>query len=310
MPNHDQRLKRGAFRLQGMGWRSSICGSALTLVMVLAATGVYGQTRRSPSSGSGTPPVTVKSPQKPTVADEKKPTFTVNLPTPPNLGAPTGRVRGGASRGACPGYEQLKALVPQMDSKRAWGLTSSARPVFWFYLPERVDQTVPIEFVLQDPQDQYIYRTVLTPTITAAGIVSIALPETTQPLQPGVLYQWTMSMNCDPDRRTQFAFIRGNIQREVSGLQVSSLVLQQQERLSQAALLDTASRLANNGIWYDAVTALGQSRRQWPEAVQAEQFWQILLREGGLSDLQSAPLLACCSSEPKLPVVLSLDNHE
>jgi len=134
--------------------------------------------------------------------------FTV--PTPPqDPGAPTGRREGGSSRGdkiftLCKTEEEaaqkvcatsrLTALVPEIDDgKQIWGLTAADHPEFLFYLskfrtPEQPKTThLNIEFVLQDEEDQYIYKTQFDLPLQEGGIIRIPIPTHREPLQVGKL---------------------------------------------------------------------------------------------------------------------------
>ena len=120
-------------------------------------------------------------------------------PPPPDRGTPTGRQRGGASRGQCPVVgKPLTALVPATQKtlgarqgsspalgtlESVWGLTVAERPTLWFYVPYTLTPKLPIEFVLQDEQGNDVYQTSFTSSQTPPGIVRFRLPSTAAPLK-------------------------------------------------------------------------------------------------------------------------------
>ena len=223
-------------------------------------------------------------------------------PPPPSAdrGAPSGRRQGGASRGQCPAGElPLTALVPatqkSLDSKSGnsglntvefvWGLTTAAHPTLWFYLPYAIAPELPIEFVLQDEQDNDIYHTTLT-TSTPPGIFHLQLPTTATPLAVGKMYHWYLIVNCDPDAPPM---VEGWVQREAVNPALAS-------QLQQATPRQQAALYAQHGIWYDALTALAELRRTEPQAITPKNDWASLLQSVGLEAIANEPIQPCCTN--------------
>ncbi len=205
-------------------------------------------------------------------------------PLPPNLGAPKGRTGGGASRGACKQSQVMHAVLPS-DTTRSHSLTASDHPTFWFYLPNRPHPEARLEFVLQDAADRYIYKTVLTQPNASAGLVKLTVPEQSAPLIANAAYSWTLSLQCDPAKSHQVAFIRGSIQRvtiaphQASDPNPSTTIMASDQAT-------TAQRYAQQGLWYDAITILAQALQTQPANQSTAQVWKDLLEQSGLTGLQ------------------------
>lgn len=225
-------------------------------------------------------------------------------PLPPPGDAPSGRPRGGAARGQCPTVEtQLTALVPSTQEAffsgrtnrsisfpitHVWGLTTADHPTFWFYVPypAPTSSALTIEFVLLDSADNYVYKTLLTASETLPGIVQVSLPATVA-LQVEQSYHWYFLVYCDAE---QPVFTEGWIRRVAP---VPTLTRQ----LAQATPQQQAALCAANGIWYEALTTLGELRRTAPEDRAIAADWSNLLQSVGLETIATQPLVPCCSPE-------------
>lgn len=214
--------------------------------------------------------------------------ITFNAPPPPtDQGAPRGRSQGGASRGNCEQYQNLRALVPTIEG-RVWGLTVSEHPTIWFYLPSALTSDVAIEFVLQDATDQEIYRTEFTATDTQPGLIRLAVPDTAPAIEPDKPYFWTLAIYCNPTRPSESVFVQGTVQR-------SRLTSDQQAQLTTAAPLERSRLYAASGLWYDSLTTLADLRAIDP--TQAETAWTDLLQQVGLEAVVEQPISPCCTVE-------------
>lgn len=210
-----------------------------------------------------------------------------NAPTPPSQGTPGGRSQGGASRGPCQDYQDLAALVPTTASM-VWGKTTQATPSLWFYLPQVLTTETPMEFTLQDGDDNYVYSDSLEGTEIPAGLIQFEIDPEAQPLQPDQLYTWTLVIYCDPAQPTESVFVNGT-------LQPISLDPALQAQLSSAEVLDTARFYAANGIWYDALNTLATHQQAQPTDPHLSQAWKNLLRQAELEDFATQSFSPCCS---------------
>ena len=216
-------------------------------------------------------------------------------PPPPDRGAPSGRARGGASRGNCPAVSKpLTALIPNTQKtlntyRPAWGLTVAEYPTLWFYVPYSLEPKLPVQFVLQDERGNYVYKTSFTATETQPGIVRFNLPSTIAPLEVGKMYHWYFLVDCDPDAP---ASVDSWIQRVPMNSTFTSKP-QKSTPLQQAALY------ANKGIWYDALTTLAELRIANPSDVTLSNHWVSLLNSVGLNAIAHEPINQCCISEKR-----------
>lgn len=229
-----------------------------------------------------------------------------NAPPPPDQGAPGGRSRGGSGRGPCKNYQSLTPLVPVTKGATkdfVWGLTASEHPTFWFDVPERLTAQVPIEFVLLDTVGNYVYQKKLTVPETLAGIVKFSVPSTAPALEVGKRYNWTFSIYCDPESPSAAVSVRGSVQR----VALDPALMRQLEAAKTP--LERAALYANQGIWHDALTTLGEqlsgskpkdsamvAPSRSTEGIAAA--WANLLRQVNLGNSASDPIVPCCTAEP------------
>lgn len=227
----------------------------------------------------------------------------VDPPLPPS-GTPVGRRRGAAGRGGfgnCSLNPPLTALVPAIEQPTGkgkavyvWGKTMAAYPTFWFYIPNSRSSLRSVEFVLQDEQDNDVYRTsVRVPQ--RQGIISLRLPSTSTPLKMNHNYHWFL--------KTEMALVCGRQQPVIVKDAVEGWVQRVQPHLNLASQLKVAtpqqqiSLYATNGFWYDALNTLAQLRQQKPEDVTLRANWRELLQSAGLSEIASKSLIPCCNPD-------------
>jgi hypothetical protein len=168
------------------------------------------------------------------------------LPTPPDQGAPTGRQRGGASRGNCLEYQNLTALVPVVEGT-VWSQTNSPTPEFFFYVPQALTADMPLELVVQDRQDNYIFQRQFS-VEAPAGILAIPITPQSPGLNPDEAYFWTFSVYCDPMQPSASVSVFGTIKRIAD-----SRVMTSGHRLSPAQQLDLARQYMEAGLWHEAL---------------------------------------------------------
>lgn len=227
-------------------------------------------------------------------------------------GAPIGRREGGSSRGdkifaLCKSVEEvaskqcatarLTALVPETTHKRqVWGLTTADHPEFLFYLskfrdPQQPATTrLPIEFVLQDENDRYIYKTRFVLPLTEGGIIRLPIPTTTAPLKVGQRYTWTLFTRFQPNETN---FVHGTIYR-------TRLKPQRQQQLQAATPLQRLDIFLQAGLWFDAMSTLVDLKQADPQDLKLRAKWASLLHDINLNELATEPMLSCCTPEPHL----------
>jgi hypothetical protein len=167
------------------------------------------------------------------------------VPNPPDQGAPSGRQRGGASRGDCIDYQDLTALVPVVDGI-VWSQTHSPTPDFFFHIPKTLTTDIPLELVVQDSNDNYVFRRQFS-VEAPSGILTVPMTSASADLIPGESYSWTFSVYCDLARPSAAVSVFGTIRR------VADAAVIMPDAPSPAQRLALARQYAAAGIWHEAL---------------------------------------------------------
>jgi hypothetical protein len=203
-------------------------------------------------------------------------------------GAPApGKRVGGASRGTCPrASKNLTALVPVIPTPltdSVLGLTFAEHPTLWFYVPYSLTATRPVEFVLFDNQGTELYRTLLSESGAAPGVMGFQIPETVPPLAVNKRYKWYLTVFCDANERSDFRSVEGWVQRV-------ALDPKLQQKLEQATPEQKAVLYTQAGVWHEAVTTLAQLHRQNPKNATLQQQWTELMQLIDLGAIAPEPI--------------------
>ncbi len=211
------------------------------------------------------------------------------LPPPPPTGNPVATSGAGSrgSMGTCPAVPiPLTALVPTAAAgDLVWGRTVEARPTVWIYLPYALTAQRPGELRLktQDANGHSTNRTIARFTQTDPGIVGIRLPPN-QLLVPNQLYYWSFVVRCDPADASVNQFVKAAIQR-LPSQSMPQARLQPASDPSQPAAF-----AAEAGLWYDAITQLGELRRDRPQDPTVTAHWTDLLSAVGFARIAPQPI--------------------
>jgi|GEM_PF-724914 len=211
-----------------------------------------------------------------------------------NSGAPRRRVAGG-SRDTCqknPDLPAIIALVPQT----IFGHTTQAQPTLWFYLPYLPEETLNLEFELEDEQAKTKQQLPLTLKAQHPGIISVQVPQT-MALEPNREYRWLLRITCDDGPANVPETLMGIIKRIPTSPEL-------EDALSQAATpRERWIAYAEQAIWFDGLTELGSLYQADPENPRLQKDWYTLLSRLNVEDadalLAKQTLQACCS--PKNP---------
>ncbi|BBD69201.1 hypothetical protein NIES4072_34700 [Nostoc commune NIES-4072] len=223
-----------------------------------------------------------------TSSQSKRPKF-------PDNGAPTGRRKGGTSRDGCtPLNTPITALVPGEEiadeSKSFLTFTISEYPTFWVFVPELPKNAVLGEFLLQDENDKNIYKTSLS-LPQRASIVGIKLPHNSQSgLKINQKYQWYFKVFCGNSQQIpDYFYVKAWIQRVPLNSDLESQLKRTQSR--------KYTTYALNQIWQDALTNLATLRRSDPNSNLFTEDWTLLLKDVGLAEFATAPIVELESDE-------------
>ena len=225
--------------------------------------------------------------------------FTLLMPTPTwanqisstiqnkqSRGQVPGRGRAGASRNPqCPVPQTaMTALVPFTEVPNSiqpivyvGGQTISEHPAFWFYVPYALSTELTADFVLKNDQGAIVYTvsSVHLPTSESSpGIINISLPQDVI-LEVNRVYTWLLKINCSKEI---LIYTEGGIERVVPDATLTN-------RLASASSQEQVALYQEKGLWYDAITVLGNLRREHPrdEAIAAD--WKQLLQSVGIVDI-------------------------
>jgi hypothetical protein len=221
-------------------------------------------------------PFAQATPAKPTIAQPQK--ISLNFKAP-RRGAPT-ITAGGATRGSCQtGTKMLTPLVP----KDQVGLTFSARPSFFLYIPSSETKTIDF-LLLTGDGTEVIYQKVFT-LAGSSGVVRFDLPTDAPALQTGKQYYWYFTLNCDPAKGPSGnPGVEGMIERVTPDAAIA-------KQLATAKPGDRPSIYAESGIWYETLTSLADLRQKTPADSKLMDDWKTLLQSVGLEAVATEPLV-------------------
>lgn len=224
-----------------------------------------------------------------------------NLEVPASIGEPKGRGAGGR-RGcnANDAADQLIPLVPTTETRDRtirWGLTTSAHPTFWLHSSKGFQNGALIWLSVLDQTNNLLYRIPFQIPKLSNGVVRFAVPSTVPSLQLETPYRWQLTVYCNSssDNLTNLTFdtpfiLSGGIQRTRP-----STELQKQLAIAKTPL-EQATFYAQNGIWYDSLTTLGNS--VWEQKTSGKVLpsaWVELLQQSNLKAAATAPIVKCCT---------------
>lgn len=182
---------------------------------------------------------------------------------PPRRGAPATRVGGGTRSGAS-SMPKISPLSPEHT-----GLTAQGAPTVYWWLSEDHDGV--FEFVVTELDAVQPLLKFRTQGPMAAGVHGFDLSAYDVALEPGRVYQWSVAIVRDEQRRSHDIVGIATIERTTS----------------QAAVGGGPAALAAAGIWYDAIAALSDSSGS-PDAEDNKALRADLLEQVGLLPVAEA----------------------
>ena len=199
---------------------------------------------------------------------------------PPNNGAPKGSrsSTNSGSRDDCPiEAKRITALIPKTN----WGNTLSERPKFWFYIPhEQGRLTLILRNKTKSIRVNYQVR-------NGGGIMGFPIPETSPGLEINETYHYKVYFSCNPKNQPSKTGVQGIVKR------VAMNEVLQTKLTSATSIKEKIHLYANEGLWYEAITTLIESRRCQPIDKDLKKYWSDLLSDSDveLEDLISEPLI-------------------
>ena len=247
--------------------KSLALGSGMALACVLL--GSTSGMQAAETTGKALPLLGEVSSRAGAIAQEFQP--------PADRGVP-GRREGGGTRSGSD-IEGIRPTVLIPDSNI--GLTTLAQPILFVYIPAEVGGLTAEFAVANLTGDDPGYTTVTLPT--EAGVVGLPLPTSIPDLEPGEVYQWSLSIVIDPQDRGRDIFMNGAIERITPDMAL-------QTQLADRSIEAIAPLYAESGLWFDALNILAILRAQEPTNALWVQQWEILLQSVDLGAIAPQPL--------------------
>ncbi len=198
----------------------------------------------------------------------------------PGQGAPRGTKPAGSRSCLIAETLPFTPLLPVTkyvdNTQLVWSLTTQERPRFWFYVPFSASTTKEAKFSLRNQLGEVIYETPVKLNKTP-GVISISLPDTKEPLEINKWYQSYLfiSTSCPNSYKIEKKEASGWVKRQ-------DITSEQKNLLDKTnSSLEKATFYAKNGFWNDAITILGEQRRnglqndEWKELLKLEGFYNI-----------------------------------
>jgi len=186
-------------------------------------------------------------------------------------------------------------ITPLLPLEMGGGWTTQATPTLWIQVPTELSAVQSMRVEVRDPSGIPVYRAQMRDLAAPAGIIRLPLPDSVQlPVSsPDVSdasdwFTWMVALYCD-DSGDRPAYAFGSIRRvAMAGMSASDLA----DKSSQ----ETSDLYAQNGVWYDALTVLGDARLADPDNPALIEAWQTLLSYSsvGLEAIATEPIVDCC----------------
>ncbi len=157
-------------------------------------------------------------------------------------------------------------ITPLVPSGNTRLLTTAVRPALHWHTD--TTQAIAVKFILSDPSaaEPLVIQDV---PMAKPGIFRMVLPAHVQ-LKPGIRYRWTLWAVCPNSPASEIT--------ARSFIEVTDQPALQTQVIGKS-LVEQAVLYAENGIWYDALDALLQARRQEPANPQVTAELHALLTQ-------------------------------
>lgn len=189
---------------------------------------------------------------------------------PPKRGKPGNRV-GGGTRGQGDNIPPLAALAPDHT-----GLTTKNQPSLYWFLAR--PSTNRIEFTVSNKQEINPLLEISLNNPGRQGIQCIHLSDYGLKLSSGIEYQWFVALVPDPDSRSKDIVAGGTIKH----IKPPKMLTQ---RLTKAGMMEIPGIYADEGIWYDALSAICELIKTHPHDKNLHLQRATLLKQVGLPEV-------------------------
>jgi hypothetical protein len=220
----------------------------------------------------GSEPADKSIPIEPARSVTEKAARPVVVYSPPLRGMPVNRI-GAATRSASgSALPTVMALVPEHT-----GLTIHDQPVLFWYLFEPA--ACPVELsIIDESQYEPLWQSRISQPVQS-GFHRIRLTDSGLKLDKGKSYKWFVALVLDSDHRSKDVIAGGVIERINPSESLN-------KKLSRSDPLQRVAIFAEEGIWYDTLTAISDLVDAQPGNSSLENTRMDLLTQVGL-DLRS-----------------------
>jgi hypothetical protein len=236
-------------------------------------------------------PAQVQAQLKPSSLSSKLPNQSKSFRVPRTAtGAPT-NTQGGATRqvwDVCIA-ERDKSPAPLVPPASKMGETLSEYPTVSWYMPKT--RASAVQFVLLNAKMQEVYSVKYSLAkytentaqgteefvVGSPGIMSLTVPTATSisPMDIGQVYQWQLTLMCDPVDQSANIPMNGGIKRVEPNPNLAA-------RLQQATPEERVTLYVEENLWYNAVATLVELGRDRPNDPNLAAIWDKLLTSQGL----------------------------
>jgi Domain of Unknown Function (DUF928) len=206
---------------------------------------------------------------------------------PPGEPAPKDTA-GGASRDSSAGTAACssartgigKPVTVVLPKTTNIGFTLTEHPTVFVYIPQTNARKA--FFSVQDQDNNNVYQTDIN-LPSQSGVMQLKLPPNAPGLKTNKNYKWSLVMICTADLEPDSPFVSGWIRRVEYKTNIRNN--------NKTITLDSVSKLAEKGIWYDTLANLAQLRMNQPNNQLLAASWQELLDSVGLNAIANEPLV-------------------
>ncbi len=157
------------------------------------------------------------------------------------------------------------SLIPLVPSSN-WGLTTAKHPTFWINLPETSAQQI----VLSIREEGRTFHSQTFISIAGkSGLIAVQSSQDSPPLELDKSYQWAVVLICGNQPNPNDPAVASWIKR---------VTITEPNHLGTP--LEKVAWYGENGIWYDAVTALMEVRQSQPNNQNIRDIWAKFLESG------------------------------
>ncbi len=165
-------------------------------------------------------------------------------------------------------------------------LTTSAQPSLYWYLSQPVDHEINIDIVARTDEPKKLFApVVLDGSKIHRGIQRLDLKKLAARLEPGVRYEWVVTIVVNPQKPAQNMFSSSSLWR-IAPDEADEIIARIRAAKDPRQKADIA---AEEGIWIDAMDALSELIDWQPHDVALRQVRADLLRQEDFKvDIQQA----------------------